>query len=67
MRKTKPTHIYREETFGTNGYGNSTRQTFNKKLFDAWVDMSKQPTFGWASRFYIGTIDWAEVKEDENE
>ena len=67
--KSKPTHIYHEEVYDPTGYGNSTRQTFDKKQFDAWVKYARElrePVTGWKSRFYVGTIDWVEDVVDND-
>jgi hypothetical protein len=68
-RRAKPRHIYREEVFSGDSYGNSTRQTYDKQLFEEWVAYApiREQRVGWKSRFYIGMIDWAEIKEDDTE
>lgn len=61
--KPLPQMIYRETTKFTDGR-HVTRQTFDPRLYEKWaagaVHTRKASYIEWV-KFYIGTIDWAEL------
>jgi hypothetical protein len=60
-RKPKPTRIYREETIYKDGR-KTTRQTFDKKQYDAWRKLPLHD-FQTSITFFEGEIIWGQPEE----
>jgi hypothetical protein len=62
VRKPKPTKIYREEVFYSDGTPGATRQSFDEKQYLAWQEyVQRFPSKVRKARFFVGEITWTEV------